>query len=123
MSSITSVNDWCKYIGYWARGKGFWDHGIEREVVVEKVLLCMTELSEAYECLRDDPDPLKWNEQELKANPTFKPEGFPVELADTVIRLFDLCGTLGINLNYFISIKMQYNENRPYKHGRHPSST
>jgi len=46
-----------------------------------------------------------------------KPEGIPIELADEVIRIFDACGRYGIDLNEAVSIKMEYNKSRPYKHG------
>lgn len=47
-----------------------------------------------------------------------KPEGVAVELADAVIRIADLCGHLGIDLEEVIEIKMAYNEGHPYKHGK-----
>lgn len=47
-----------------------------------------------------------------------KPEGVAVELADAVIRIADLCGHLGIDLDAVIAEKMAYNAGRPYKHGK-----
>lgn len=47
-----------------------------------------------------------------------KPEGVAVELADAVIRIADLCGYLGIDLEAAIALKMDYNETRPFKHGK-----
>lgn len=47
-----------------------------------------------------------------------KPEGIAVELADAVIRIADLCGALGIDLEEVIAKKMGYNESRPYRHGK-----
>ena len=47
-----------------------------------------------------------------------KPEGVPLELADVVIRVFDMCGHYGIDLESAIIDKMEYNKTRPYKHGR-----
>ena len=47
-----------------------------------------------------------------------KPEGVAVELADAVIRIADLCGHLGIDLDAVIRLKMTYNEGRPHKHGK-----
>ncbi len=41
-----------------------------------------------------------------------------VELADAVIRIADLCGHLGIDLEAAIDLKMAYNETRPFKHGK-----
>ena len=41
----------------------------------------------------------------------------PEELADTVIRIFDLAGFLGINLEKYIVQKHEYNKARPYRHG------
>ena len=40
------------------------------------------------------------------------------ELADVVIRIADMCGTLGFNLQAAIEKKMLKNESRPYKHGK-----
>lgn len=40
------------------------------------------------------------------------------ELADAVIRIADLCGHLGIDLDAVIAEKMAYNAGRPYKHGK-----
>ncbi len=47
-----------------------------------------------------------------------KPEGVAVELADAVIRIADLCGHMGIDLEAAIDLKMAYNETRPFTHGK-----
>jgi NTP pyrophosphatase (non-canonical NTP hydrolase) len=39
------------------------------------------------------------------------------ELADVCIRIFDLCGSMNLNLEKAIVEKMEYNKTRPYKHG------
>jgi len=39
------------------------------------------------------------------------------ELADIVIRVFDICGRLNINIGRAILEKSRYNETRPYRHG------
>ena len=47
-----------------------------------------------------------------------KPEGVPVELADVVIRCFDMAYVFGIDLESVIKEKHEYNKTRPYLHGR-----
>lgn len=46
-----------------------------------------------------------------------KPEGFGVEVADAVIRILDLCGALGIDLEEAMVRKHEYNQTRAYRHG------
>lgn len=46
-----------------------------------------------------------------------KPEGFPIELADILIRVFDTAVAYGIDLEAALLEKMKYNEGRPYRHG------
>lgn len=46
-----------------------------------------------------------------------KPEGVGSELADVVIRIGHLCGRLGIDLEYEVAAKMEYNRSRPHRHG------
>ena len=46
-----------------------------------------------------------------------KPEGFTVELADVLIRIFDLCGRHNLPLEEALQEKMAYNKTRPYRHG------
>lgn len=41
-----------------------------------------------------------------------------VELADTIIRIFDYAGAFGLRLEEALLEKMFYNEGRPYKHGK-----
>jgi len=45
-------------------------------------------------------------------------DNFKEELADVAIRLADLCGGLGIDLETEIIKKMKQNKSRPYKHGK-----
>ena len=47
-----------------------------------------------------------------------KPEGVPSELADVVIRAFDMADYYGIDLEKMIIEKMEFNKTRPYKHGK-----
>lgn len=47
-----------------------------------------------------------------------KPEGVPVELADAIVRILDMCAAWGIDIDEVVAHKMAYNERRPYKHGK-----
>lgn len=46
-----------------------------------------------------------------------KPEGFPSEIADAVIRLLHLVAETGIDLEAIIDEKLDYNATRGHKHG------
>lgn len=46
-----------------------------------------------------------------------KPEGVAAESADILIRLADICGLLGIDLEAATLTKMAHNETRPHRHG------
>ena len=78
--------------------KGWW--GVERSIA-ECLMLIVTELAEACEADR-------------KGNY----ENFKEEIADVYIRLGDLCGHLGIDIEKEIIKKMEFNKTRPYKHGK-----
>lgn len=45
-------------------------------------------------------------------------DSFEDELADAMIRILDLCGWLGIDIDTHIKLKMDYNESRVQKHGK-----
>lgn len=96
-----------------ARQKGFWDSDTDSPNVPEKLCLIHSEISEALEELRDGS-----LIQGYHLATSGKPEGFGIELADAVIRIADLCGALGIDLEQAISVKHAYNKSRPQKHGK-----
>jgi NTP pyrophosphatase (non-canonical NTP hydrolase) len=53
----------------------------------------------------------------LEADRKGNTENFVEELADVCIRVFDLCGSRGIDLEAAITKKMEFNRTRSYKHG------
>jgi NTP pyrophosphatase (non-canonical NTP hydrolase) len=79
------------------------------KMISEKLMLVTCEVSEAMECHRVGAYGL-----DLKSG---KPEGFVVELADAVIRIFDLAEALGLDLAGAIRQKHAYNLTRTYRHG------
>jgi len=108
------LNDLCARIAEWGLKKSFvtnWGN------VPEKLMLVVTELSEAMEAYRhiawsldlvEEPKP---QENEVAAN-------FREEIADAAIRIFHLAAALGIDLEDEIDKKMSVNEKRPRKHGK-----
>jgi NTP pyrophosphatase (non-canonical NTP hydrolase) len=110
------------------------------EVFSEKMLLVVSEITEALEAWRDGhaltevweatdstakretgcPDPscdktYPHLHPETVAVP--KPEGIPIELADAVIRIMDFCVANNIDLVHAINRKMEYNKTRTWRHG------
>ena len=116
---------------------GFWDNPLDFGT---SIALIHSELSEALEehrngnpmiyyphskcmecggrCVPDVADDCPDSPETCGAYQKGKPEGIAVELADAVIRIADLCGYMGIDLESVISEKMKYNERRPYRHGK-----
>ncbi len=104
-----------------ARSKGWWPQFDESGGnapceplaslnVPEKLMLIVTEVAEAMEDYREG----KMTETVSEKG---KPGGFSSEMADVVIRVADLCGALGIDLEGAIERKMKFNATRSYKHG------
>tara|TARA_B100000945_G_C20219122_1_gene519747 strand:+ start:101 stop:424 length:324 start_codon:yes stop_codon:yes gene_type:complete len=90
-----------------AISKGWWDQ--EREIP-ELIALIHSELSEALEEYRVSENlDIRYENN--------KPEGFVVELADVLIRIFDLSGKYKIDLKKALETKLKYNETREYRHG------
>lgn len=91
------------------------EHGfVEENVNIDqKLLLICGEVIEAQNELRDGHET-----NEIYFGAKGKPEGFVIELADAVIRIFDLAAELGLDIQAAIASKAEYNESRPYKHGK-----
>lgn len=94
--------------------KGWWE---PPKTVGELLVLLHSEISEALEEYRNDHAVYEVYHNELDRSFIKKPEGVPIELADVVIRIGDMCGYFGIDLESAIKAKMIYNKSRPYRHG------
>lgn len=84
---------------------GWWDN-VDKESITErlsKLALCHSELSEALEGFRKDLMDDKLPHRKMAE----------VELADAVIRIFDLAGACGFDLQSAIEEKIEFNKHRP----------
>lgn len=101
--------------------KGFWETDItvhelimteklrkalKNALVSQKIMLTVSELGEAIEALRTDNHGYE------------KKDTFEDEICDSIIRLFDICDGLNIDIERQIKWKMQYNKSRKNKHGK-----
>lgn len=97
--------------------KGWWDSD---RPFGELIALCHSELSEALEEYREGKNPAYiYFEQPDPDKPDAmpKPCGIPIELADVLIRIFDLCGRYDIDIEQAVELKLTYNQSRPRRHG------
>lgn len=127
----TGFNSLSQIIHQRAKEKGFWDE--EREVGT-LLMLCVSELGEALEADRKskyadlgvfesclNADDILCKDVELYNNQSFEDcikDTFQDEIADTVIRLLDLCGKFNINIEKHINYKLAYNLSRSKMHGK-----
>jgi hypothetical protein len=104
------IKKWQEIVHHNAVNKDWWDAVSENNNIPEKIALIHSEASEALEDYRNQA-------MELTLGPGGKPVGFPVELADIVIRVLDLAEYLGHDLERVIALKHKYNESRAIRHG------
>ena len=106
------INNLAARINVWAETKGF-----DMQVMQPSrtLLLIISEVIEAFEEYRDNKPftQIYYRDEEPE-----KPEGFPIEIADAIIRLLDLAAAFEIDIAKSIDVKMRYNEVRPHKHGK-----
>ena len=74
---------------------------MERTILLAKLALITSEVGEAVSALQHGQD-----------------QEFAEEVADIVIRVFDLCGYAQIDLGGEVIEKMRFNRGRPYLHGK-----
>lgn len=93
-----------------SKAHGWWE-GVTLDVntTLAKLALIHSEVSEALEGVRVGAPEY----EEVKG----KPEGVGIELADVLIRIFDLAEAKGYDLEKCLAIKHAYNVSRPHRHG------
>lgn len=119
------LNEFCNVVNQDVTERGFWNdmsesvsvllnagvsnelsNAVNKAFISQKIALIISECSEALEAIRKDSYGLE------------QKDTFEDEIADTIIRLCDLCGALDIDIEKQISWKMRYNKNREHKHGK-----
>lgn len=103
-----AVNEYAKYIHENNVAKGFWPENKNERNIGEALMLITAEVAEALEGNRK-PHPDKYLPHR---------DNFEVELADAVIRIFDLAAGLNLDIGGAIIEKTEFNKTRPHKHGK-----
>ena len=116
------LTEWSKEIHQGNVDRGFYDNPKEFGT---SLMLVTSELAEAIEADRQDlKADLVYFDMLLERNPfpgSFKEtikDTVEDELADAVIRLLDLCGSMGIDIQRHIELKLEYNATRSIRHGK-----
>lgn len=117
------LNELAEKVHLTAKEKGWWDGyfgdgvystGIDKKKAEKRIPEALAnvhaEISEALEDYRD-------GNMSMTFAADGKPVGFPTEMADTIIRIIDLCCALGIDIDKAIAKKAEYNKTRAYRHG------
>lgn len=113
------LNQMAKELHQKAKNKGFWDDPRE---IGTLLMLIVSELAEALEADRNgkhaNMDKYYKGIAHGDIFETYIKDTFEDEIADTFIRLFDLCGYLNLDIEKHIRLKMEYNQEREYRHGK-----
>lgn len=124
------LNEFCKEVFRGNKAKGF---DVSKENIGQTLMLIVSELSEALEALRKNKranidlfdfdhvfqsDIIPEDERFKKAFTQSIKDTFEDEIADSFIRLFDLVGGLGIDIDFHIEQKLKFNKTREHKHGK-----
>lgn len=117
------LNEYAKNYYETAKSKGFWD---KPRNVGEMLMLITSELGEAMDAHRGDKFANKegFEEDITKGVPLKEAfeknikDTFEDEIADVLIRLFDMAGGLNIDLDYHVNVKNGYNQQRERLHGK-----
>lgn len=108
------LNELAKVIHQIAIEHGWWD--TERNFG-ESLALVHSEVTEVLEDWRHgrSMNVVQWEVGPHSGKP--KPAGIPIEMADIIIRVLDLCAAHNIDIEEAINEKIAYNRERPYRHG------
>jgi NTP pyrophosphatase (non-canonical NTP hydrolase) len=125
-----SIRSWQIRVHELAISKGWWDSYpkndnvfvLTTDQILSKLALIHSEVSEALEDARigkmlTSGGVVYREDGTIDLLATIKPVGFASELADVVIRCFDLASAMGIDLEREIEIKHQFNKTRAARHG------
>lgn len=99
-----------------AKSKGWWDDPRETGTLLA---LIHSEVSEALEEWRKYGDDVLWIDSPgySRIREDGKLEGFWSEIADILIRCFDLAGRYNVDIAGIVESKMEFNKQREFKHG------
>jgi NTP pyrophosphatase (non-canonical NTP hydrolase) len=109
-----------------AKAKGFWDGP---QNFGEKLMLVVSEAGEAVNSHRKGIHAdltrfrnvlASYDDKEKYFDRVFEShikDTVEDEIADTIIRLLDMCGGYNIDISTHIRLKMKYNSSREHKHG------
>ena len=115
----SAVNDVAQLCHEVSMNHGFWIRnlmtGKSEGNFAEKIALIHSELSEALEKHRKTLS-MGLSEQPDEHCPEHT--GIAIELADVVIRVFDLAHALGYQIGEAIEAKIKFNMDRPHRHGK-----
>lgn len=137
MKQMNNLNELSKKIYEGNKLRGF---DASKENIGQTLMLIVSELAEALEADRKDKRKklnvferdLEYAKLEIsdfetenencdwlknRFETTIK-DTFEDEIADSFIRLFDLCGALSIDIEKHIDLKLRYNSTRSFKHGK-----
>ena len=136
---VTGLNESAELIHKGNISRGFYDGSFDKDGFPikntgELLMLVVSELGEALEADRKNKQAnldlfedkinvlnyqdISQKDAFIESFKTHIKDTFQDEIADSVIRLLDMCGYLGIDIDRHINLKLTYNSTRPYKHGK-----